>query len=276
MPGLVGVLVAVGMVLVAPLGLRRLGTAGLAGLVRLWPLLGVLAAAGLLLPRGPVAVASVLPYAAACAAVGVCGAVRALRWLGRRRTGPLAELVALTAAASLPVAALALVSERAEHELLGFSLPVLGLTVAHFHFAGFAAVLLAGCVAQAAPCRTARLSAVAVPVGTAVVAVGHFAGRSTELAGSVVLATGLLATSWVAARAVAPRTRDDTGRRLLLVASWASPLTMALAVEFALGRATGLPHLSIADTAMTHGVVNALGVGLCGLLAWSRLAPPPL
>jgi hypothetical protein len=41
-------------------------------------------------------------------------------------------------------------------------------------------------------------------------------------------------------------------------------------VHFALGRATGLPHLSIPETAATHGVLNALGVGLCGLLAWQR------
>jgi hypothetical protein len=40
--------------------------------------------------------------------------------------------------------------------------------------------------------------------------------------------------------------------------------------HFALGRATGLPHLGIPETAATHGVLNALGVGLCGLLAWHR------
>ena len=58
-------------------------------------------------------------------------------WSGGR--DPLRELSALTAACSLSVAAFSLVAERAGRELLGFPLAVHGLTVAHFHFAGFAA-----------------------------------------------------------------------------------------------------------------------------------------
>jgi hypothetical protein len=264
-PGLVGVLVALGMVVVVPLGLRRLETAGLEPLRRLWPIVGAVAALALLLPRGPLAVLLVAPYAMACAAASACG----LRRLARCRRLTPQELSALTATSSLSVAALSLVAERAGVELLGFSLAVHGLTVAHFHFAGFAAALLAGLTAGRVPSRVALLGAVAVPVGTATVALGHFTSRWTELGGAVVLTVGLLGTSWVAARRVAPRL-EPVARRLLLVACWATPITMLLAVHFALGRATGLPHLSIPETAATHGVLNALGVGLCGLLAWQR------
>jgi hypothetical protein len=264
-PGLVGVVVALGMVVVVPLGLRRLDTAGLGPLCRGWPFVGAVAAVALLLPRGSLAVLLVVPYAAACAAATGCG----LRRLARNRRLMPRELAAVTATTSLSVAALSLVAERAGAELLGFSLAVHGLTVAHFHFAGFAAALLAGLTAGRAPNQAAVLGAVAVPVGTATVAVGHFTGRWTELAGAVVLTAGLLCTSWVAARRVAPRL-EPIARRLLLVACWATPVTMLLAVHFALGRATGLPHLSIPQTAATHGVLNALGVGLCGLLAWHR------
>lgn len=265
MPGLVGVLVVVGMVLVVPLGLARLATPGLGALRRIWPVPAVIAGAALLLPRGGSAVLLVLPYAAACGAVTAVG-VR--RWLRRRRID-VQELTALTATASLSVAALSLVAERAGHELLGFSLAVHGLTVAHFHFAGFAAALLAGLTAHRAPSRPATTGAVAVPLGTVVVAAGHFSGRWTELVGALVLTVGLLATSWVAATRVAP-TLAAGRRRLLLVAAWSTPVTMLLAVHFALGRAAGLPHLSVPETAATHGVLNALGVGLCGLLAWQR------
>ncbi len=52
MPGLVGVLVTLGMVVVAPLGLSLLDTPGLMRLRRWWPLLGVVAGAALLLPAG--------------------------------------------------------------------------------------------------------------------------------------------------------------------------------------------------------------------------------
>lgn len=107
-------------------------------------------------------------------------------------------------------------------------------------------------------------------LGTVIVAVGHFAGRVTELLSAVVLTVGLTATSWVAGRHVRARLGDRAARSLVLVASLATPATSALAVWCVLGRATGLPDLSIAETAATHGVVNAVGVGLCGLLAWWR------
>lgn len=283
MPGLVGVLVALGMVVVVPLGLRLLTTPGLAQLRRVWPAAGAVAAAALLLPRGGAAVALVLPYAALCVAATCCGAARALAVLRmwRSRTpgaareiatsGVVRELAALTAVASLSVAALSLVAERAGVALLGFPLAVHGLTVAHFHFAGFAAALLAGLTAQAAPARSAVLGALAVPAGTVVVAVGHFTGRWTELAGALVLTAGLLCTSWAVLRGVRPRLPRRTGRLLLTVSAWTTPVSMLLAVHFALGRATGLPHLGIPETAATHGVLNALGVALCGLLAWQRV-----
>lgn len=275
MPGLVGVLVTVGMVVVAPLGLGLLATTGVLRIRPAWPVLGVVAGAGLLLPRGWVAAAAVLPYAAACAAVTGCGVLRALRarmWrsLPTREISAIRELTALTATASLSVAGLSLVAERAGIELLGFSLAVHGLTVAHFHFAGFAAALLAGLTAAALPGRASALGAVAVPLGTAIVAIGHFTGRWTELGGALVLTVGLLATSWVAARRVVPTLPDRTARLLLRTASWATPVTMLLALHFALGRAAGLPHLSIPETAATHGVLNALGVGVCGVLGWHR------
>ena len=264
MPGLVGVLVTVGMVVVAPLGLGLLRTPGLTRLRQAWPALGLVAGGALLLPRGPLAVALVLPYAAACVAVTCCGLRRVLAV----RAPALRELTAMTAAGSLSVAALSLVAERAGVELFGFSLAVHGLTVAHFHFAGFAAALLAGLTAAAAPGRTSAVGAVGIPVGTAVVAVGHFTGRWTELAGALVLTVGLLCTSWVAVRKVP--VPDPRTRLLLRTACWATPVTMLLALHFALGRATGLPHLGIPETAATHGVLNALGVGVCGLLAWRR------
>ncbi len=56
-PGLVGVLVTLGMVLVARLGLSLLDTVGLLRLRRGWPLLGIVAGVALLLSRGPLAVA---------------------------------------------------------------------------------------------------------------------------------------------------------------------------------------------------------------------------
>ncbi|OSC61194.1 hypothetical protein B5180_36300, partial [Streptomyces sp. BF-3] len=54
-----------------------------------------------------------------------------------------AGIALLTALVTPSVAATALVAERSGHELFGFDLGILALTVPHFHFAGFAAALIA-------------------------------------------------------------------------------------------------------------------------------------
>jgi hypothetical protein len=270
------VLSVLGMVVVAPLGLRRLGTPGVGPLVPAWPFLALLAAGGLLLDRGALAVGLVVPYAAACLAVAALAAVRGLRRLALRDTPLTEEMVAAFAGVSLLVAAQALVAERAGVTLLGFDLGTLGLTVAHFHFAGYAAVLLAGLTAGAAPGRAAYAGAWAVPVGTAITFAGFFTSEYVELAGAAVLATGLLLTSVVVVRRVVPGLEDRTARALLTIAAAVAPLTMALALWWAVGEATGVAHPTLRRMAETHGVANALGVGFCGLLGWWKVSPPPL
>ncbi len=265
MPGLVGVLSVLGMAIVAPLGLRRLATPGVARLVPLWPVLALLAGLALLLDRGPLAVALAVPYALGTVAVA---ALAARRWLTARGRPWTREMVAAFAAVSLTVAATSLLAERAGVELLGFPLAIHGLTVAHFHYAAFAAVLLAGLTARARPGRAGEAAAWAVPVGTAITFLGFFTNDDVELAGATVLTAGLLVTSYLLLRV--------RGGVLLTVAALALPATMALAMWWAAGEALGFAHPSLRQMAATHGVANALGVGLCGLLGWTRAAAPPL
>lgn len=265
MPGLVGVLVVVGIVVVVPLGLAHPAGGWSRLSWRTWPAVGLLAAAGLLLPRGALAVVSALPFAAACAVVTTDGLRVALP---RGGAGALDRLVRVTATGSLSVAAGSLVAERAGHRLLGFDLDVVSLTVAHFVFAGFAAVLLAGLTAETAPGRASRTGALALPAGTALVAAGHFAGEATELVGAVVVTVGLLSTSWALLAQVSPATDDRGARALLRVAACATPFSMGLALWWAVGELADLPHPTLTQTAATHGVLNALAVALCGLLGY--------
>jgi hypothetical protein len=82
----------------------------------------------------------------------------------------------------------ALVAERSGFRLFGFRLETLRLTEAHFHFAGFAAALIAGLVCRAeGDSGTARAAALTVPAGTAVVFAGFFAGDWIQLAGAAIL-----------------------------------------------------------------------------------------
>lgn len=266
----VNVVVTIGMVAIVPLGLRLVD--GLTPLARWWPAAGSVGAVALWLPRG--AVAATLASGYALATVGLAAQAPVRVW--RKRTLTAGEVAVLAALVTPLVAGVALVAERAAHPLFGFTLPVLALTVAHFHFAGFAAALVAGLA-----CRTAgdplpgRLASWSVPGGTGLVLAGYFVGEWLELAGAVVLSAGMWLVAWLAWRQ-APAAPDRVTRALLVVSAAVLVATMALALQWAWGEATGTPHLPLATMAATHGVGNALGFALSGLLAWQRLRERPL
>jgi hypothetical protein len=265
---LLACLVVLVAVFVVPLGVRLLRVAQLP--TEAWVGAGLFTAVGLAQPPGAAAVAWVLPWCLACAHTATLGLGRLLREDEPR----LRALSAGSAALSLAVCAGALVIDRTGTSALSFGPTTWRLTVLHFAVAGFAGALLTGLAVVAAGNRVARVGAVAVPAGVALVGTGHFLGPWVELAGAVVLTTGLLAASWTLLRHVV-HLEDDAGQ-LLALAAVSTPFTMALALWWALAEVAHLPHLSLTETAATHGVTNALGVGLCGVLGWTALTKEQL
>lgn len=268
---LVGWILALGMVVVVPLGLRlidddrrRLGPVG-----QVWPVAGLLGGLSLLLDRGdPFAVALACCYAAAAAWLAVLALLRLLR---RRSLAPV-EIAVLTAMVSPAVAASSLVAERGGWELLGFGMTTQLLTVAHFHYAGFAAALVAGLTASRAPSPSSSIAAVTVPVGIGLVFLGYFTGDEVELAGAVVLTAGMWLLGWTVWRDVAPAAPGRVTRALFGVSAAVLAATMLLALSWAAGHVwDAVPHLSLTWMAATHGLANALGFAVCGLLAWRRV-----
>ncbi|MEV7419631.1 YndJ family protein [Streptomyces sp. NPDC089919] len=273
--------VTLGMLVVVPAGLRLIAPEGPEGAAlrraaRWWPLCALPGAAALWLPRGTTAVTLAGGYAAGTLVLLVLGGIRAVRLL---RTGPPppAEVAVLTALASPAVAGTALVAERGGWRLFGFDLDILALTVPHFHFAGFTAALVAGLVCRAAApgAAGARLAACCVPAGTGLVLAGYFVDDWLELAGAVVLTAGMWAVALLTWHEIRPRGRDRLTRALLGTSAAVLAATMLLALSWALGEATGLPHLDLTWTAATHGLGNALGFALCSVLAWRRLKETP-
>ncbi|MFC4612769.1 YndJ family protein [Streptomyces maoxianensis] len=274
---LVSLIVMLGMLVIVPAGLRLIDAAGLAAIRRTWPLFAVPGAVALWLPRSATATVLAAVYALGTLVL----AAQAPRRLARTRSLAPAEIAVLTALVTPSVAGVALVAERSGQELFGFSLPILALTVPHFHFAGFAAALVAGLVCRASAGPTGRFAALSVPLGTLVVLAGYFLDDWAELLGALVLTAGMWAVALLTWRDIRtggrgrltrnPLTRDRFTRGLLAVSAAVLVVTMLLALSWALGEATGLPHPTLTWMAATHGLGNALGFALCSVLARQRL-----
>lgn len=270
---LVSLIVMLGMLVIVPAGLRLARAPDLDRMRRLWPVFAVPGAAALWLPRGPAATALALAYALGALLLALHAPARVVRHpapLLSWRTAP-AEIALLTALVTPVVASTALVAERAGHPLFGFGVGILALTVPHFHFAGFAAALVSGLVARVADSAAGRFAALSVPLGTLFVLIGYFVGDWAELAGAVVLTAGMWTVALLTWRTVRPGARDRTTRLLLAASAAVLAATMVLALSWALGEATGVPHPTLTWMAATHGVGNALGFALCSVLAWQRL-----
>ncbi|MFF3209619.1 YndJ family protein [Streptomyces sp. NPDC002886] len=294
---LVNLIVTLGMLYVVPAGLRLIDPVRFARTARLWPLFATPGAVCLWLPRGAPATALAAVYAAATLALAVRALVPAVRALvpalmalvpavrtapGRgtgsapgpgAKPGP-AEVAVLTALVAPSVAGTALVAERAGYRLFGFDLDILALTVPHFHFAGFTAALVAGLVCRAcAAGALARWAAYSVPAGTGLVLLGYFIDDWAELVGAVTLTGGMWAVALLTWREVrtGAGARDRITGTLLAGSAAVLVATMLLALWWALGEATGIVHPTLTWMAATHGLGNALGFGLCSLLAWRRL-----
>lgn len=282
----VRIVVAVGMIVVVPLGLRLIGGVP-AWLIRWWPVAGAVGAVSMWLPRGPVAAAAAAGYAGATLllAGSAVPRMRALRSGAADQDGDHAVRVAVdlavtTALLAPAVAATALVAERSGRRLFGFDLDILTLTVPHLHYAGFVAALVAGLVSRSlaqypAGRGPAVAAALTVPVGTVTVLVGYFLGDWAELVGAVVLTCGLWWTGWLVWNRIRPRVARPAGR-LLAVSAAVLVATMLLATWWAVGEAADLPHPTLGWMVGTHGVANALGFALCAVLAWRSLAEEPL
>jgi hypothetical protein len=252
---LVHAVVSLGMLIVVPLGLTLLPTRTTS--TRWWFAFAVPGAVALWLQRGAVSIVLASVYFAGTLVLIALAA----RHFFQHRTVSTRQVALYTALATPSIAALALVAERSSYELFGFNLTVLSLTVAHFHFAGFAAALMAYLAADG-------LAAVSVPLGTAIVLLGFFLGDPVELVGAVVLTAGMWLVGWNLWKR--SQRADRTTAILLTVSGSVLALTMLLAVSWALGHVVDTPYLPLEWMVATHGVANAIGFALCGVLAMRR------
>lgn len=227
------------------------------------------------LEAGVGAAVAVAPWAGVLLLVAVEGGRRMLS-AGERAAARWCREAGLVFAA---VGAAWLLADRAGLRPLGFSEDIVLLTAVHFHYAGLILPVLAGeALARWGRRKAANVIAAGVVAGVPAVAVGITAAQrgvdwQVEMVAALLMAVSGAAVAGVHL-ALGLQGRWPVGVRCLWVAAGCSLAAgMALAALYGLrGLVAPWPWLDIPWMRALHGSVNALGFGLCGTLAWWRLA----
>lgn len=184
------------------------------------------------------------------------------------------RIASLAALAYLAGGAVWLVMSRAGMTPLGFAEPIVLLTAVHFHFAGFAATVIALCARSAISQRLgyAPSFSTAVVFGVmaapALIAAAIVYSKPIQFA-SVILSALTLFSLSLTALAGLPHVRSRLAQILLTISSLSVLAGMSFAVFYALGELRNDLFVSIPRMAVWHGLLNGVGFGLCGLLGWN-------
>jgi hypothetical protein len=278
------------------------------------PAAALLAASLRLLP-GRTAGALAAPWIATTGILALLGLQRRLRGGVARALVPFEEACIDAGHAYLAIGGAWLAIERFGLAVLGFGPTIALLTAVHFHYAGFAAPIIAGLAGRtllagagaaagtaagpastsasaaasspasaSAPAPSPRLrrayfaAAGAVALGPPLIAAGITVSPLLEVAAAFALAAGLLLFCALLVLRVAPalgRAGHPVARALLTLAGTALVVTMAAACAYALGEFQGRVYLGIPRMAEIHGAANALGFSLGGLAAFAIVRPAP-
>ncbi|HVF23920.1 MAG TPA: YndJ family protein, partial [Pyrinomonadaceae bacterium] len=175
----------------------------------------------------------------------------------------------------LPVAGVWLVIYRFGVQPFDYGETIILLTVVHFHFAGFAAPIIAGMVGRTLagrpnpPGRIFPVMAVCIVAAMPLIAAGITFSPWLGLIGTLFLSAGLVTLAVLTLRCVVPEIASLSARLLLFVAALSSCTAMVLACLYAYSLVAKILILRIPTMAMTHGLLNAFGFTSCSLLAWS-------
>ncbi|MCM3902266.1 MAG: YndJ family protein [Pyrinomonadaceae bacterium] len=173
----------------------------------------------------------------------------------------------------VPVAGVWLVVHRLGIQLLGYGDTIILLTAVHFHFAAYAAPILAGLAGRmlsqlGAVSRVFKLIPIGIIAGTPLVAAGISFSPALALVGTVMISIGLVLLAVLVVGWILPSMASTPGRVLLLLSSVSCLPAMMLACAYAYSIVFQKLIVDIPQMAMTHGVANAFGFSLCGLLGW--------
>ena len=148
------------------------------------------------------------------------------------------------------------------------------LTVVHFHFAAFAALIIAGMSGRVLatrkhPKQVFNFSVFAMVGAMPLVAAGITSSAWLGLIGTVLLSAGLVMLAVLIVGWVVPAIAPASSRLLLLIGALSICSAMVLACLYAYSLPMKILIIDIPTMALTHGVLNAFGFVGCSLLAWT-------
>lgn len=234
------------------------------------PVAAAFAVVSFLLPAGLTAALLALPWLGLTGIVALLGLVRLLS----RGLQPREELCVDAGLIYLALGGGWLLLSRYGATPMGFGDLVVQLTAVHFHYAGFLSPLLAGLAGRSiAKPRTVAHPLFAILsggilVGPALVAAGITLSPMLEIVAVFLLAASLAALSLFVLVAVVPALSSRAAQALLVVSAASLATAMGLAAAYGVGEFTSVSVVGISRMVQVHGWLNAMGFGLCGLLAW--------
>src|SRR5579864_4641673 len=171
----------------------------------------------------------------------------------------------------LAVGGVWLVASRFGVRPMGIQEPIGLLTGVHFHFAGFATATIAAATLLSAQKRRQKLwlkRVVALVVGLPYLVAAGFVISPALKMGAGLMFSASVAVLALFLRDCGKRAHDPTARVLLQAASAAVFAGMVLSSTYAVADLLGSDVLTIPQMARTHGILNALGFCMLGLLGW--------
>ncbi len=164
-----------------------------------------------------------------------------------------------------------LVASRWGMRPMGIQEPIGLLTAVHFHFAGFATAIIAAATLQfvqrRGESRGLKYLALLLAGLPFVVAAGFVISPAMKMAAAVLFSASVAALA-ITLRTCGKNAEDPTARILLQVAAGAVFAGMVFSAAYAVADYLGSNALTIPQMARTHGILNAIGFCLCGLLGW--------
>ncbi len=273
--GAIELMFAFAPLVIVPLGMevgRRIAGAGwLEQTARCsQPFAAALAVAALLLPPGSSAGFLAGGWMIVCFLMAGAAANR-LRSFSGSGTDKVIQTAICVAGLDLAVGGAWFVASRLGLRPMGIQEPIGLLTAVHFHFAGFATSTIAAATLHFARRRGPQrwFSALVMLVVTMpfVVAAGFVISPALKMAAGLVFSASIAVLA-VAMSSFAKQLEDVLARRLLQFAAASIFAGMILSGTCAIADFAGSDVLTIPQMARTHGLLNAFGFCLVGLLGW--------